>query len=69
MALQANERVTLYRDPRYYCGSGPGVACLPDGAWVVTFRRVSSWLTEGHAGHWHPATESSVRLHIQSVRT
>lgn len=60
MSLRVEGHIAVYRDPRYYCGPGPGVAVLPDGEWVVTFRRVPSWLSEGHAGHWHPATESCI---------
>jgi len=48
----------VYKDPQYYCGPGPAVVADEAGGLVVAFRRVPSWLEYGHAGHWHPATES-----------
>ena len=58
MGLHVDEHFTVYRDPRYYCGPGPSVVAGPDGRLLVAFRRVRSWLGEGHVGHWHPSTES-----------
>ena len=49
---------TVYKNLSYYCGPGPAVVCDGEGRLVVGFRRVLSWLEYGHAGHWHPATES-----------
>jgi hypothetical protein len=58
MALQVIEHRTIYKDRRYYCGPGPSVVVDGEGELVIAFRRVPSWLDYGHAGHWHPATES-----------
>lgn len=69
MPLRLDEHLTVYRDSRYYCGPGPGVAVRPGGEIVVTFRRVPSWLEEGHAGHWHPATESCLTRSTDGGRT
>ena len=49
---------TVYKNLSYYCGPGPAVVCDGEGRLVVGFRWVLSWLEYGHAGHWHPATES-----------
>jgi len=69
MSLHLDQHFTVYRDARHYCGPGPGVAAYPDGEWVVTFRRVPSWLSEGSAGHWHPATESCLTRSRDGGRT
>lgn len=48
----------VFADPDYYCGPGPAVIIDAQGRLTVAFRRVLSWLDEGHVSHWHPATES-----------
>lgn len=58
MGLHIDEHLTVYRDPRFYCGPGPSVVVGPQGHLLVGFRRVHSWLDDGHVGHWHPGTES-----------
>lgn len=58
MALQIVKYRKIYKDPRHYCGPGPSVVVDGGGDLLVAFRRVGSWLSEGHVGHWHPATES-----------
>jgi hypothetical protein len=58
MPLQILEHHIVYKNPDYYCGPGPSVVTDDTGSLTLAFRRVPSWLNDGHAGHWHPATES-----------
>lgn len=58
MPLNITKRHTIYKNPQYYCGPGPSVVCNDQGHLTVVFRRVRSWLSENHAGHWHPSTET-----------
>ncbi|MDP6041625.1 MAG: sialidase family protein, partial [Candidatus Latescibacteria bacterium] len=58
MALMTHH--TIYKSDQYYCGPGPSVVCDENGTLTVVFRRVRSWLNNGHAGHWHPSTETCI---------
>jgi len=58
MSLHVVEHLTVYKEKQFYCGPGPSVVVDGEGNLLVAFRRVPSWLDYGHAGHWHPATES-----------
>ena len=58
MRVRVTDYHGVYADPGYYCGPGPAIITDPQGRITVAFRRVLSWLADGHAGHWHPATES-----------
>jgi len=69
MGLLVDENFTVYRDPRFYCGPGPSVVAGTDGHLLVAFRRVRSWLDEGHMGHWHPGTESCLTQSMDGGKT
>jgi sialidase-1 len=57
MSVRVDGYHTIYKDNNYYCGPGPSVVVDNGGLITVAFRRVRSWLAEGHSGHWHPGTE------------
>ena len=59
----------IYKDPQYYCGPGPSVVCDDNGTLTIVFRRVRSWLNEGHAGHWHPSTETCLTQSTDNGQT
>ena len=58
MSIRVTDYQPVFADPSYYCGPGPALIVGDDGKMTVCFRRVLSWLTEGFASHWHPATET-----------
>ena len=69
MSIEIEGFSTVYKNPRYYCGPGPGVVCDDEGKIIVAFRRVLSWLDAGHTGHWHPATESCLTRSVDRGET
>ena len=69
MPLTVEAHLTVYKNPRYYCGPGPSVVLDDARGLLVGFRRVPSWLDYGHSGHWHPATESCLTRSADGGRT
>jgi len=58
MPIKLLSQQIVYKNPAFYCGPGPSVVCDEGGKLTVVFRRVRSWLADGHMGHWHPGTET-----------
>ena len=57
MSVEVEGFHTIYKNADHYCGPGPSVVVEGNGRVTVAFRKVKSWLNEGHSGHWHPGTE------------